>query len=40
LLLGHAVECAESEDEIAAGNAHYFAVRKQAGERIQRHAIV
>src|SRR6266404_6456049 len=40
LLLGHAVERAKSEDEIAAGNAHHFAVWKQARERIQSHAIV
>src|SRR6266436_5526916 len=40
LLLGHAVQRAESEDEIAAGNANHFAIWKQAGERIQGHAIV
>src|SRR6267378_734263 len=39
LLLGHAVERAESEYQIAAGNAKHFAVWKQARERIQRDAI-
>ena len=40
LLLGNAVERAESEDQIAARNSGDFAIWKQARECIQRHAIV
>src|SRR5713226_9574162 len=40
LLLGHAVERAETEDEVAAGDAHDFAIGKQTGESIERDAIV
>src|SRR5882724_8275142 len=40
LLLGHAMERAESEDQIAARNARHFTVRKQTRKCIQRHTIV
>src|ERR1041385_2271510 len=40
LLLGHAVECAEAENEIAAGNADDVAVGEEAGECVECNAIV
>src|SRR5207247_3035265 len=40
LLLGHAVERAQTNDEIAACNTGHFAVRKQTRKRIQRHAVI
>src|SRR6266571_1046049 len=39
LLLGHAMERAQTHDEVAACNTDHFAVRKQTRQRIQRHAI-
>src|SRR2546427_3884651 len=40
LLLGHAVQCAKTEDEIAAGDANHFAIGEEAGESVQSDAIV
>jgi len=40
LLLGHAVNRTEPQDEIAAGYAHDFAVREKACEYVQGGAII
>src|SRR5450432_1581977 len=40
LLLSHAVERAQAEDQVAAGDAYYFAIRKEIGQRVQGCAIV
>jgi hypothetical protein len=40
LVLGHAVERAEAEDQIAASDAHDFAVRKKTRQHVQSHAVV
>jgi hypothetical protein len=34
LLLGHAVDGAEAEDEVAAGDADYFAAGEKFGEHV------
>jgi hypothetical protein len=34
LLLGHAMQRAEAEDEVAAGDADYFAIGEEFGEGI------
>jgi hypothetical protein len=39
LLLRHAMQRAESQHQIAAGNSNNFATRKKRSQRIQRHAI-
>src|SRR5260370_29264547 len=40
LLLRQAMQCAEAEDKVAAGNANDFAAGKQRSERVEGHAIV
>ena len=40
LLLGHAVESAEAEDEIAAGDADDFAAGEKTGEGVECDAVV
>jgi hypothetical protein len=40
LLLRHAVEGAEAEDQVTAGDADYFAVREELGEGAEGVAIV
>lgn len=40
LLLGHAVEGAQAQDQVAAGYAHYFAVGDESGQRVEGYAIV
>ena len=38
--MGHAMQCAEAEDQIAAGDADDFAAGEQACERVESYAIV
>src|SRR5579872_2631340 len=40
LLLRHAVQRAQPEDQIAAGNADRFAPGKELGDRVERDAVV
>ena len=40
LLLGHAVESAEAEDEVAAGDADDFAIGEKFGESVEGDAVV
>jgi hypothetical protein len=40
LLLRHAVDSAQPPDEIAAMDAYYFSLRKQASKNVERDAIV
>lgn len=40
LLLGHAVERPQAEDQVAAGYAYHFAIWEEAGQGVESYAIV